>query len=74
MNNHANQAAWAAAIYGAILTIAILFERQKYRPDVNMGARGWEPTDEKFVDPVTGEPVQVWFNPKTGERDYRPAH
>jgi len=62
------------AVYGGLIVISILIERSGYRPDVDTGDRGWQPTDEKFIDPVTGEPVQVWFNAKTGERDYRPTH
>jgi len=30
----------------------------------------WRPTDEKFVDPESGELVTVWYDPKTGERRY----
>ena len=30
----------------------------------------WKPTDERFIDPETGEPVAVWFDPATGERRY----
>jgi hypothetical protein len=70
--DRSSDAALVAAIYGVILVVALLFERQYYNPKVNLDARGWEATDEKFIDPVTGDPVQVWFNAKTGERDYRP--
>ena len=30
----------------------------------------WRPTDEKFIDPETGELVTVWFDSATGERRY----
>jgi hypothetical protein len=30
------------------------------------------PTDEVFVDPETGRRTRVWYEPKTGRRDYRP--
>ena len=30
----------------------------------------WRPTDEKFVDPESGQLVTVWYDPKTGERRY----
>jgi hypothetical protein len=30
----------------------------------------WRPTGEKFIDPETGKPVEVWFEPNTGERRY----
>lgn len=31
---------------------------------------GYDPTDEIFLDPVTGKQLKVYFNPKTGERFY----
>jgi hypothetical protein len=34
---------------------------------------GWEPTPEKFLDEDTGQVMQVWYHPGTGQRDYRPA-
>ena len=71
-NGHGGEAAWIAGICGAIWTVAMMFEQQYYRPNINRRLEGWEPTEEKFVDPVTGEPVQVWFNPTTGGRVYRP--
>ena len=27
-------------------------------------------TDERFVDPRTGETLSVWYSPRTGERAY----
>jgi hypothetical protein len=30
------------------------------------------PTDEVFVDPETGRRTRVWYDPGTGQRDYRP--
>jgi hypothetical protein len=30
------------------------------------------PTDEVFVDPDSGRRMRVWYDPKTGQRDYRP--
>jgi hypothetical protein len=31
---------------------------------------GWQPTGERFVDPTTGERMEVWFQPESGERAY----
>lgn len=31
---------------------------------------GWELTDERFVDPSSGETLDVWFQPQSGERAY----
>lgn len=30
----------------------------------------WQPTGERFVDPSSGETLQVWFQPQSGERAY----
>jgi len=30
----------------------------------------WKPTDERFVDPESGKPVTVWFDPASGQRRY----
>ena len=31
---------------------------------------GWQRTEERFVDPSTGEKLEVWFDPASGERAY----
>jgi hypothetical protein len=33
----------------------------------------WELTKEKFVDHETGQLLEVWIDPLTGERRYEPA-
>ena len=30
----------------------------------------WQATDERFVDPSSGEVLDVWFHPASGERAY----
>ncbi len=30
----------------------------------------WVATDERFVDPSSGETLDVWFHPPSGERAY----
>ena len=72
---------------GAIIVAAVILERTRYRSlhaeltgDAH-GAGGGEthppeprfrPTEERFVDPTTGVPMQVWTDPATGERRYVP--
>lgn len=55
---------------GLVLLTSILFERRGYRPRVDRGRGRWQATGERFVDPASGERVEVRFNPETGERDY----
>ncbi len=31
-----------------------------------------QPTTEVFIDPETGRRMRVYYNPGTGQRDYRP--
>ena len=57
-------------VVGAIVLVAVLFERSRYRPLVDRSAAGWETTGERFVDPTSGKLVEVRFNPQSGEREY----
>ena len=36
------------------------------------GVSGAQPTAEIFIDPETGRRMRVWFDARTGQRDYRP--
>jgi hypothetical protein len=61
---------WQVLAIGAIVLIGTLFERWRYRhigePTTDHGQR----TGERFIDPSTGDPVEVMFDPRTGERRY----
>jgi hypothetical protein len=35
-------------------------------------SRGSEPTSEVFIDPATGKRMRVWYDPASGDREYRP--
>ena len=61
---------WQALGSGAILLIGILFERWRYRRIEPPISGRWQRTDERFIDPSSGEPVEVMFDPRTGERHY----
>ncbi len=61
---------WPPALFGLVLIASALIER-RYRAAPTPQA-GWEPTPEKFFDDETGRLMQVWYNPATGQRDYRP--
>jgi hypothetical protein len=63
------------AINGLLIAGGILFERSGYRSQVNRTQGNWQSTGERFNDPTTGQVVEVYYNPQTGERDYRePDH
>ncbi len=59
-------------VSGAAVAAAIGFERSRYRPQATTPQR-LRPTGEKMTDPITNELVEVWEDPVTGEREYRPA-
>ena len=58
-------------IVGGTITAGTLFERVFYKPlRSNRPGAGWVKTDERFVDPDTGETVDVFYQPTSGERQY----
>ncbi|HEX6554207.1 MAG TPA: hypothetical protein VF026_15685 [Ktedonobacteraceae bacterium] len=59
------------AVNGLLIVGAILFERRGYRSHASRTQGKWQSTGERFVDPTTGQRVDVYYNPQTGERDYR---
>ncbi len=63
-------AAWIVVVEVGAGIVLILFERARYLPRTR-ARTGFEPTDERFIDPTTGREITVYFNPTTGERDYR---
>ena len=57
------------AIWGAIITLAVLFERWRYQPPpADHG--NWQATGERFIDPESGEAMEVQYDPASGERRY----
>jgi hypothetical protein len=61
---------WQVLVLGAIVLIGILFERWRYRRIEEPSNGHWQRTEEQFIDPSTGDPVEVMFDPRTGERRY----
>jgi type IV secretory pathway VirB3-like protein len=59
------------AVNGFTLVSAMLLERKRYRTRVDRTQGYWQPTDERFVDPTTQQLMEVFYNPTTGEREYR---
>ena len=60
------------AIWGCIIAAAVLLERWRYRSRDAAPDGDWQKTQERFIDPETGQPMQVFYNPRTGERRYQP--
>lgn len=59
------------AVMLAILLAALLFERSRYQGLPLVDGADWQATGERFVDDDSGQMMEVWFNPVTGQRDYR---
>lgn len=59
------------AALGAFLLLALLVERRFYkRIEDRVPGPDWQLTGEQFVDPTSGAPVTVYFQPTTGKRVY----
>jgi hypothetical protein len=65
-----NVPGWQALVTGVIILIGTLFERWRYRRVEQPSNGRWQRTSEQFLDPSTGKPVEVMFDPRTGERRY----
>jgi hypothetical protein len=62
--------AWPATVVGALIVIGVLAERVIYKPLSQRPPRGWQRTGERFVDDATGKTVEVFYDPKSGQRQY----
>ncbi|HEX3965490.1 MAG TPA: hypothetical protein VHZ03_54095 [Trebonia sp.] len=56
-----------------IVIVAALFGLDRYRGSrKGTSASTAQPTDEVFIDPETGRKMRVWYDQRSGEREYRP--
>lgn len=63
--------AWPLTIWGALLAVAVLFERWRYqKPPPGAEHGNWQKTGEQFIDPESGQPMEVLYDPASGERRY----
>jgi hypothetical protein len=54
-----------------LLTAGIAWERWQYkRPEGARPDPRWQNTGERFIDPGTGRLVDVYYDPRSGERHY----
>ena len=62
-------------VFGVLLFAGVLLEGRYGRPGTptNVPPHAWELTNEKFIDDETGQLLEVWIDPLTGERRYEPA-
>lgn len=57
-------------IMGVLAVVTSLVERSYGVPHGRPQSANWRPTDERFIDPESGQLVTVWFDPSTGKRRY----
>jgi hypothetical protein len=60
------------AVFLALLLVWLIFRNGGYkrRPLDAPPGGDFRLTDERFRDPATGETLEVWYSPRTGERAY----
>ena len=62
------------AILAVLVVLGVVFERRYGGghdvPDA--AAIAWQPTGERFIDPESGDALEVWIDPLTGTRRYEP--
>jgi hypothetical protein len=62
-------------LIGALLIASLALEGRYGRPGAptDVPPHAWKLTSERFVDDETGQLLEVWIDPLTGERRYEPA-
>jgi len=57
-------------VLGVLMVITAAIEPIYGRPNGVPRGSGWQPTDERFIDPESGKLVTVWSDRTSGERRY----
>jgi hypothetical protein len=68
-----NTVVWV--VVGVVVIVGVvvaIFGWDRYRSGGKPAGESARPTDEVFADPATGKTMRVWYDPETGEREYRP--
>ena len=59
----------AVVVLGIVIAV---FGWDRYRGSRKSVGGDSEPTSEVFIDPANGQKMRVWYDPATGDREYRP--
>ena len=68
------EAAWSGAyalVLGAVAVATAIFEQARYARTTRAHEQ-LRATDERFIDPTSGQRTRVWIDPASGERTYLP--
>ena len=63
---------WVLVAVVVVGVVAAILGWDPYRGGRKTERESAQATDEVFVDPATGKQMRVWYDAKTGEREYRP--
>ncbi len=61
---------WQMLGMGLIVLAGTMFERWRYGRTEPPPDGRWQRTSERFLDPSSGETLEVLYDPRTGERRY----
>ena len=67
-----NAVEWVILAVVVVGVVAALFRLDRYRGKKKAVSGASQPTGEVFTDPASGKQMRVWYDPATGEREYRP--
>lgn len=67
-------AEWVVLVVVIVGIVIALFGWDRYRGNKKKAGNDGtaQPTGELFTDPATGQRTRVWYDPNTGQREYRP--
>jgi hypothetical protein len=57
-------------VIATLVVLGTVFERWRYHKAPSAPGTQWQHTDEKFADPISGEEMEVQYDPVSGERRY----
>lgn len=64
---------WVIIAIVIIGVVTALFGLDRYRGSgKSSSGSAAQPTDEVFIDPETGRKMRVWYDQRSGKREYRP--
>ncbi len=65
-------AVWVIVAIVVLGVVVAVFGWDRYRSNRKAVSESSHRPSEVFTDPASGKPMRVWYNPATGEREYRP--
>lgn len=63
---------WVIVAIVVVGVVAAVLGWDRYRGGGKATGESSQPTSEVFTDPATGKAMRVWYDTRTGEREYRP--